>query len=254
MTQAALLPTNEGVVVTPSARSVWDDMSPTVYEEAIYANPLLGSVFREELIRANECITSETVLIEIGCGTGRFCLSFLRRVHHIVGIDTSQRALDYLASRAESHRDEISLINGDAAQLACLLRDGAVDLPTDFQRRERFIACVMNTLGIMTPKHRVAVLAEMIHSSAPNGNFLLVVFNGDYFEKGVNEFYRKSPLLCGDIVASDVDWEHRDIRVSASGYSSHWFLRDELWRLLRGAGATSFTIEASGIALFATGR
>jgi hypothetical protein len=89
-----------------------------------------------------------------------------------------------------------------------------------------------------------------------DGKVLVVVFDGAYFKRGVGEFYRVSPGLCGDLGDATIDLAARELVVPSTGYRSHWFTADELWALAEEAGLRNATIEADGIGLFlvANGR
>lgn len=231
---------------------MWQTIGPEAFESAVYNNPLLSEVFNKELEYMEALLSPSTALVEVGCGTGKFCMSFLHRVNLIVGVDLSPVFLNFLKVRWQEHLSNVVLILGDASSLTNLLVS-APQLQVRFWDHPRIVTCVMNTLGIMPGSIRQNVLNEMVKAMGPGDHFFLVVFNSNSFEQGVNEFYKTVPHLCGVIEEADINWEACEINVASSGYHSHWFSEDEISKMVREAGLKRYSINKIGIALFVTG-
>ena len=110
----------------------------------------------------------------------------------------------------------------------------------------------MNALGIMPRAIRQAVINEMVKVAGDDGQFFLVVFNGEHFARGVNEFYRTVPHLCGPVGDADVNLATKELNVASTGYYSHWFMYDEVVEMLETAGLRDYRIERHGVGLFVT--
>jgi SAM-dependent methyltransferase len=198
-------------------------------------------------------LTRQSALVEVGCGTGKFCMSFIDRVDLIVGVDLSANFLSFLRARWQEHLSNVVLLHGDATALTELLLN-APQLQSDFWNRHRVVTCVMNTLGIMPGSIRQNVLNEMVKALDPVSTFFLVVFNSEFFLQGVNEFYKTVPHLCGTVEDSDITWETAEINVASSGYYAHWFTEDELSKMVQNAGLKDYSIRRVGVALFVIGN
>lgn len=227
--------------------AVWRGLSAAVYDEAVYGSPLLRPVLDAELRVARELLTPSSVLVEPGCGTGQFCRRLVDDARVVVGVDISSRMLDELA-RCDGGR--MVLIQGDACRLASLLAEAPALAGLIGPETPVVAACVMNTLGIMGEATRRRVLEQMAMTVGPAGHVLVVVFDGAYFERGVDEFYGLNPELCGELGGAIIDLAATELTVPSTGYHSHWFSVDELRCLAEGAGLRNVTVGAEGIGLF----
>lgn len=152
--------------------------------------------------------------------------------------------------------DGVVLVEGDARRLAVLLAETPVIAGLVGPATPVVAACVMNTLGIMGEATRLAVLEQMALTVGPDGRVLVVVFDGTYFERGVEEFYRVNPGLCGDLADASIDLVANELMVPSTGYRSHWFSVAELHLLADQAGLRNATVSVHDIGLFlvANGR
>lgn len=231
--------------------NTWTRISSINFEDSAYNNSLIHEIFVKELEYMNAILSKEDVLVEVGCGTGKFCLSHLNQVSRVVGIDISEEFLSY-AKNKELSTEKLLLIHGDATHLVSTLHN-IPELKNDFWDKKRIVCCVLNTLGIMPASNRQTVINEMARLSGDNGVFFLVVFNGDFFERGIQEFYRTVPQLCGEVKNSDINLATREIHVATTGYYTHWFDKNELISLVENAGIKNYTIEQAGVGLFVIG-
>lgn len=232
--------------------SVWQDLSAAAYDEAVYGSPLLGPVFDAELRVARRLLTPDSVLIEVGCGTGQFCRRLVGHAGSVVGVDISAGMLAELATCAGG---DVVLVEGDACRLAELVAESPL-VGALIERRAPVVACVMNTLGIMEGETRRRVLEQMAATAGPAGRVFVVVFDGAHFERGIEDFYRLNPRLCGDLTDATIDLVTHELTVPSTGYYSHWFSVDELLAMADQAGLQNVAVAAEGIGWFlvASGR
>ena len=82
-----------------------------------------------ELVRLAEAGEIEGSVIDIGCGTGENALYLARLGHATLGIDLSPTAISKARSKAESRRQKITFLVGDALRLGELHQrfDSAID-------------------------------------------------------------------------------------------------------------------------------
>lgn len=229
----------------------WKQIAADDYDDAAYNNPLFYAIYSREMDYMADRLTKDCVLLEVGCGTCKFCMSFHGNVAHIVGVDISQESLDYVRHRFPAAKGELVLINGDATQLESVLRN-ASDLPPDFWGRKRVVCCTMNTLGSMPKSTRQTVINEMVKVAGDDGVLFLTVFNGEHFASGVEKFYKTVPRSCGTIQDTDISFETTEINVPSTGYYAHWFMPDEVAKMLDAAGLRDYQIEQHGVGLFVT--
>jgi ubiquinone/menaquinone biosynthesis C-methylase UbiE len=246
--QSQIRPGTEGLCEEEHS---WTLIGSDEYDGAVYRSPILLEVYDHELQLLGESLASTDVLIEVGCGTGKFCLSFVDRVAMTVGVDISTHFLAHMIASSPNRPTLIPVV-GDASNLDDILRSTKL-LNSAFWSSRKVLCCVMNTLGIMSPATRPRVLSEMVRVMQPDGSFFLAVFNADYFEFGVQEFYRKNPDLCGQVEDGDIDVERAELRVASSGYYSHWFSTDELKQMLVQAGLKNYAITKKGVGIFVRG-
>lgn len=235
--------------LTPQrSEQVWCDLSAASYDAAVYTNPLLVAVLEDELVLARQLLHQHRILVEVGCGTGQFCRRLTGDALAVIGVDISTTMLDRLAAQCG---EELLLIHGDARFLSMLLAEHGTFLWLDEEGGAGpLVACVMNTLGIMREQTRWDVLQQMGLTAGPRGRVFLAVFNGEHFARGIEDFYRQSPELCGPLDDATIDYDTRELTVHATGYYSHWFDEAELRRLAEDAGLRNVSITATGIGLY----
>lgn len=229
--------------------NAWRHMRPGAYDKAVYASPLLRPVYEEELRVVQARDWSDHCLVEIGSGPGEFLLAFPDHFVIVVGIERSASFIEQ-AKNTSLNRPSVHHVLGDATELNELLKKANIP---ELWTHPKLVCCVMNTLGILEPNTRLAVLAEMSKLLDPTDSYMLTVFNRAHFAEGIQCFYQTSPELCGTVKPDHYDLQSGDLRVTETGYYSHWFDPRELAALLTGAGLHNFSVRAYGIALFALG-
>jgi SAM-dependent methyltransferase len=235
------------VTASPASREaspeeqLWAQLDAKNYDSAVYQCDLLHSMYDRELTLAAEMMGDHDVLVEVGVGTGRFAGPLAGCGFPVIGVDISPTLLDM----ARDRYPELLLIEGDACNLRELL------VPVAGAEGRRLVACVLNSIGVVDPVVREALVMEMIRS-ARGGSFLLAVFNAEHFHRGISEFYAKSPELCGPMQEGDADHVRYELR-TASNYFSHWFTPAEVDDLLRRAGVEVYSVERCGVGLFFSG-
>ncbi|MGO9955526.1 MAG: methyltransferase domain-containing protein [Solirubrobacteraceae bacterium] len=227
---------------TPSAEEVlWAQLDGDSYDSAVYECPLLREMWEREINVAEELVPAHDVVVEVGVGTGKFAGPLSERGIPVVGVDISPTMLQV----ARTSYPDLVLIEGDACKLREILG------PVRQADGRRLVACVLNSIGVVDPVVREALVREMIQA-ASGGSFLLVVFSAEHFHRGVTEFYARSPQLCGPVSEGDADYVRHELR-TASNYFSHWFTVGEIDDMLRRAGVSAYTVERCGVGLFFAG-
>lgn len=112
-----------GAPADPELERRWDRRVDSW--EAVAATPaFLG--FRDAVM-AELTLDAESVVLDLGCGTGLLTLPIARRCGHVVGVDASSAMLERLGSRAAREGVEnLELIHGDMRLVP--MRDASVDV------------------------------------------------------------------------------------------------------------------------------
>ena len=87
---------------------------------------------------------------------------------------------------------------------------------------------VNNTIMIMPEEIRGVVCKSMMEVAGGDGRCLVTYWSGNCFERGIDQYYKKNPALCGPFDAvEDVNYETRTL-TTPSGYMSQWLLPEEV--------------------------
>lgn len=230
----------------------WVNITPEAHDSAIYGASPFDTLFQAQVERVAAALTPGSSLVEVGCGTCHFCGGFIGKAETIVGVDVSQKSTSE-AAQNYANRPELVLVTGDASNLVSLLKKNPA-LTDVFWTRNKVVSCVMNTLGIMPQEIRPSVVAEMVRLADNGGTVLISVFDGRFFERGVEEFYQHNNQLTGEFSNNDVDLAAHELHVRSSGYYSHWFTTEELDGLARDAGMETITVHHPPWGIILEGR
>lgn len=215
-----------------------------------------------------------TVLVEAGCGTGRFLLRSLEKtlmdelyvshLHHIVGVDFSmkmiERSIDNIAKYIP-HLVTASRIDEATAQRTA--RDRILFINADFTKpflrvegdALTVVGMMFGTLGNIPPQHRQLALHVISGLIERGGEAILTVFDAEFNEVGL-ESYREIKNLVGE----RLKWEEptKTFVTLDKGFYSHWFQENEFLDLLQKSKFTEILEETRfgkrGIAVRATTR
>src|SRR5205823_4244519 len=78
-------------------------------------------------------------LIDLGCGTGRLLLPFVRRGYAVLGVDLSEAMLQVAGAKAAAAGVDVPLLRANLVEL-----NGLADESFDYA------ACLFSTLGMVT--------------------------------------------------------------------------------------------------------
>jgi len=154
--------------------------------EKIYEKP--GAVWtrtepQQEII---ELIESEKIkpskVIDIGCGEGFLSIYLASKGFDVLGIDLSERAIQYAKENAIKQRTNIRFVAMDIADLSKL--------------KEKFdFVLEWGIMHHIMPSQRPQYVKDIANLLNPNGKYLSVSFNEQSPEfGGPRKKYRKSPL------------------------------------------------------------
>lgn len=130
-------------------------------------------------------VSTQSKVLEVGCGTGRLLVEVCNAGYGIEGLDASLHMLTQCYDKLQDSYPKTDLILGEAARIPCL------DDSYDFVYAVR----VLNQTG--TPNYALNVIAEMIRVAKPGG-YVLVEFMNYYRLRLGGQFVRLGPT---DVVA-----------------------------------------------------
>ncbi len=209
------------------SRGLWDYLrAPHIadqYDEYFATNSLFG--FDEAILRHH--FTTPGRIIDLGCGTGRLLMPFVRRGFRGVGVDLSRYMLDEVREKARLENLPISCMVANITELDCIA-DGAAD----------YCICMFSTLGMIHGgDNRQRVLRHARRMVKPGGLFALHVHNRWYnlFDPQGRVWLLKnaaSSLLHRETERGDKVYDYRGIR----NMQLHTFTLSELTAELNAAG------------------
>jgi SAM-dependent methyltransferase len=209
------------------SRALWDyfhdaDLARN-YDEQLRDTPLL--TIDQQFVLEKCCPPGS--LVDLGCGTGRLCVTLAQRGYAPVAVDLSPEMLNVT-------RDKAAALGLD---IPCVCAN-LVELDTFDNASFDHAACLFSTLGMVQGSaSRIKVVQHVHRMLRPGGVFVLHVHNR-WFNAWTGVGRR---LLLGDL------WRSLIGRQEAGDYqmpphhgigslTMHLFTRREVAKLLRGAG------------------
>jgi SAM-dependent methyltransferase len=211
---------------TGVSRGLWDAFhDPAVartYDAELAGTPLLSI---DQQFVLDHC--QRGAIVDLGCGTGRLCLTLAQHGHRPVGVDLSPEMLKVLGAKAAALGLTIPTICANLVEL-------------DMFAGESFdhAACLFSTLGLIVgAEARRRVLAHAFRILRPGGVFILHVHNRWF---NVWTSYGRL-LLLKELIASwlGLGWSgdyEMPPNHGVGRLTMHLFTRREIVRLLRDAG------------------
>lgn len=123
--------------------------------------------------------TYPSMILDLGCGTGNFCLEMAKRKYEMIGIDLSADMLSCAKHKTEREGQDILFLNQD---MSCFELYGTVDA----------IVCLMDSVNYITDKNELKRMFKLVKNYLnPGGLFIFDVNTSYKFEKiySGNVFY-----------------------------------------------------------------
>lgn len=214
--------------------------------------------------------------VEVGCGSSEAAACLLREQGSVeyVGLDIAKGFLDMsrtLLDKVAHRRTAFALLQGNALELFEVMQSAAaaalaVADVTDTSATDEghvvaralkspcLVGCLMNSMGIFSPEGRETVVKAMIRVAGNGGAVLLGCWAAAEFRRGVEEFYKKQPELCGTITDDMVDLEAATLHnpdAPGAPYSSQWWRPEQLVYLFPSSSRARVEVAHVGIGIFA---
>lgn len=131
----------------------------------------------EEIFKRNKAEVS--LLLDLGCGTGSFCLEMAKRGYDMIGIDISSDMLCCARKKFEDQGKDILLLNQDMTRFELY---GTVDA----------VVCLMDSVNYITSKRDLKRMFKLVQNYLnPHGLFIFDINSAYKLEKVLadNVFY-----------------------------------------------------------------
>jgi SAM-dependent methyltransferase len=175
-------------------------------------------------------------LIDLGCGTGRLCVHFMKKGYECVGVDLSMPMLEKASENAAAagvygHWVAANLVSPPE--------------PWDYQTFD-YAACLFSTLGMVRgAENRAKVVANAFGWLRPGGRFVLHVHNRFFRGLGAGAVRRQLlRTLLGRADAGDVTMPQA---YGGAPLTLHHFTRRGAVRLLEAVGFRVIEVRAVGV-------
>jgi len=206
---------------------LWSEFSPEAWENSINSDDSFFHSLYDDTIWYVRRLLEDYELdasIEVGCGTGQIIETVAQKTmdkpYRFYGIDINESFIQHCNDVGKAN---VSYTVGDATQL----NDWKNKTAPELNDMKTLVTCVNNTLSIMPPEIRPAVVYQMRKLAGKKGIIFLTYWNGMKFREGLVQFYKKNPDLCGHFDIAVQDFQRRKLHTE-TGYSSHWPLENEV--------------------------
>lgn len=165
-------------------------------------------------------------IADLGCGTGRLALPLAERGFEVVGVDLSRESLQVAAERAAASKVQVSLVEANLCDLACLQ-------PESFDAALLMFA----TLGMVSGSDNRAEVLRQAQRLLKPGSTLILHVHSIWSQKiaPAGRRWLIKDLLRRLVAHPSAGDTYRDYR-GIPGMYHHLFTRRELQALLRGSG------------------
>jgi hypothetical protein len=244
--------------------------------------PFLRDFIRAErgFVRSyiGDLVTSdhEVCLVEIGCATGRAILDYPPPEHAdavklLIGIDNAPAMVNAaehnrvqalkalrLSNQPADLMEKASFYELSAFALTTQIENGLLHTPQSlaslsprkgylidanvFNRSTRVYLCLLNTLGVISPKDRCeSFVLHSLRAMGEGDHLIVSVFDEARFDSTAPDLYSALSPMIGAFDPGNVDSANRAYEIRDDpGYYSHWFGAGELETLLK-VGANRLT-------------
>ncbi len=136
----------------------------------------------------------------LGIASG-FCFS--------LGMDINEKFVEYCRKvTPRSVEGKAEFIQGCVTHLSDIVKEHIERAPDAHPGQKKVVVCVNNTLGIFPDAIKADAYRQMHEVAGEDGIIIVGFWNGKHFGEGVQHFYNKNPVLCGNVVLCWKDLEY----------------------------------------------
>ena len=205
------------------AKRFWESID---YEEHLSRG--IKNYLRAEAKKLRKLVRNDSVVLDVGCGSGR-CIALLKKTaRKIVGVDYSTKMIKKAFKKVgKCSNVELFLENAESMPFA----DNSFD----------YVLCMFNTLGVLDGSKEKALM-EIKRVVKPKGKIFASVYSENALDEQVKEYTEYLGLTIKKIDADAV--------YTKKGFVSERFGRAKIKRLFGSAGLKAGIIKLTPIAYF----
>ncbi len=149
-----------------------------VYDKLMYdVDYKAWADFIEGIFKKNGITPS--IILDLGCGTGSFCIEMANRGYDMIGVDISAEMLSRASFKSSGVRDRILYLNQDMTEFELY---GTVDV----------VACLMDSINYLLNKKDIKKMFKLVKNYLNPGGLFIFDINTEYKLENVlgnNVFY-----------------------------------------------------------------
>lgn len=139
---------------------------------------------------------------------------------------------------------------GDAQELSALLEANPSLSNDEFKQTRKVCTTLTNTFGILPEPIRVPIIKEMVRAAGPDGASVIACFHSGSFRRGIEEFYKQTPEMCGTITDEMCDFDNAVFLNPDTGYTSQWWSEERLRNQLQSIEGVDVEVKVRGPGIF----
>lgn len=183
----------------------WDDRAQLLTEEFDSANPLVDDDYLTALLPKIE-VSSNDIILDVGCGAGNLALRLAPKVKHVYGLDFSKKMLDLFQQKA-SH---LNIDNYDTILKSWYESWAEIPLcDICISSRSSMVPDIKQALDLLNQKARKSVYMTMVIDQEFLNRELYKLLNRDHLVRfpsyiyAVNILYQQGYLVSVDFIDSE---------------------------------------------------
>ncbi len=143
---------------------------------------------------------ADCIVVEVGSGTGDVILGVASEFCFSLGMDINENFVEYCRKvTPQAMKGKVEFVQGCVTRLSDIVSDHTKRGPNTHPGQKKIVVCVNNTLGIFPDAIKTDAYQQMNKTAGEDGIIVVGFWNGMRFGEGLQHFYNKNPMLCGNL-------------------------------------------------------